>query len=137
MNSSLFLNHSAILADVLDPYVPAGVFLLVVVGTAAAMLSASALFGPRRRARFKQTTYECGMPPLASARQRFSVKFYLVAILFVLFDIETVFLIPWAVKFRDLLGSMGLFVIVEMFIFIGILLVGLVYAWRRGGLEWK
>jgi NADH-quinone oxidoreductase subunit A len=125
------------LAAVLEPYVPAGIFLLVVVGTAAAMLGASSLLGPRPRpGAIKESTYECGVPLLAGSRQRFSVKFYLVAILFVLFDVETVFLIPWAVGFRELLGSMGVWVVVEMFVFIGVLAVGLLYAWRRGGLEW-
>lgn len=122
--------------SVLAPYIPAGIFLLVVVATAAAFLGGSFLLGPRRRDPMKESTYECGVPLLGGARERFSVKFYLVAILFVLFDIETVFLIPWAVKFRDLLGSLGVMGLIEVFIFIGVLFVGLVYAWRRGGLEW-
>lgn len=123
-------------ASVLEPYLPAGIFLLVIVATAAAMLGVAALAGPRRRYAAKEAPYECGVPLLGSARERFSVSYYLVAILFVLFDIETVFLIPWAVTFRDLLGTMGIFSIIEMFVFIGILTVGLLYAWRRGGLEW-
>ena len=126
-----------VLQSVLEPYVPAAVFLLIVLATAVVFLGLAAFLGPKRRTRTKESTYECGAPVLASARERFAVKFYLVAILFVLFDIETVFLIPWAVKFQDLLGSMGIFAIIEMFVFIGILGVGLLYAWRRGGLEWE
>ena len=125
-----------ILQSVLQPYVPAAVFLLVVLFTAVVFHGLTALLGPKRT-QTKLSTYECGAPLLASARERFSVKFYLVALLFVLFDIETVFLIPWAVKFQDLLGLMGIFAVIEMFVFIGILGVGLLYAWRRGGLEWE
>ena len=128
--------HPVFLQSVLEPYAPAAMFLLVVVLTAVAMIGGAALLGPRRHNRRKASTYECGAPLLAEARQRFSVKFYLVAILFVLFDIETVFLIPWAVTFRDLFGSMGFFVVIEVFVFIGVLALGLLYAWRRGGLEW-
>jgi NADH-quinone oxidoreductase subunit A len=122
--------------SVLSEYFPAAVLLAVVLATAVAMLGLSYLLSPRRRSAIKESTYECGMPVLATARQRFSVKFYLVAILFVLFDIETVFLIPWAVKYRDLLGSMGIFALVEMVVFLGVLGIGLLYAWKRGGLEW-
>ena len=124
---------NAIMAQsVLAPYLPAFCFLGLIATTAAALLIASSVFGPRRRDPLKVTTYECGAPILGSARDRFSVKFYLVAILFVLFDIETVFLIPWAVTFRQL-GIAGL---VEMFIFLGILILGLVYAMKRGALKW-
>lgn len=80
----------------------------------------------------KRTPYESGMPPLGDTRGRFSVKFYLVAMLFIIFDIETVFMIPWGVTFRQL-GLLGL---VEMLLFVVILFVGYVYAWKRGALEW-
>jgi NADH-quinone oxidoreductase subunit A len=78
------------------------------------------------------STYESGMEPVKTARERFSVKFYLVAMLFILFDIEIVFMYPWAVKFREL-GVLGL---VEMLVFIAILLVGFVYVWRKGAFKW-
>ena len=100
------------------------------------MLGLSVLLGPKNKIAGKGTPYECGVPLLGEARQRFSIRFYLVAILFVLFDIETVFLIPWAVTYRELLGSMGWVVIAEMLVFIGILFTGYIYAWKRGGLEW-
>lgn len=128
VDSSLAILQSS----VLEPYLPAGVFLLVLALTATAMLGLSYLVGPRKASAVKSRTYECGMPVVGQARDRFSVKFYLVAILFVLFDIETVFLIPWAVKFREL----GFFGFIEMMVFMSILVLGLLYAWRRGGLEW-
>jgi NADH-quinone oxidoreductase subunit A len=101
--------------------------------TGLALITASTFLGPRRRTASKDDTYECGVPLLGGSRERFSVKFYLVAILFVLFDIETIFLLPWAVIFRRL----GIFGLVEMLVFVAILLFGFVYAWRRGGLDWE
>jgi NADH-quinone oxidoreductase subunit A len=106
----------------------AGAAMLVGVGA----MVVSELFGPKRRDPEKGTPYECGAPPLGSAREPFTVKFYLVAILFILFDIETVFLIPYAVVFREL----GVFGLVEIFVFIAILGTGLLYCWKRGALEW-
>ncbi|MBI4615632.1 MAG: NADH-quinone oxidoreductase subunit A, partial [Planctomycetes bacterium] len=88
--------------------------------------------GPRRGGRVKEEAYECGEVATGKARTRFSVHFYLVAILFVLFDIEAVFLLPWAVIYRDL----GVFGLVEVGIFVGVLALGLFYAWKRGVLEW-
>lgn len=83
--------------------------------------------------KLKYTTYESGMDTYGDAKIRFDVKFYLYALLFILFDIETVFLYPWAVAF----GKLGLFAMVEMFLFVGILILGLVYAWRKGALRWQ
>ena len=120
----------------LRPYVPVAIYAAIVLATGGAMIGLSMLFGPRRPAPGKASPYECGMPIFGSARQKFSVRFYLVAILFVLFDIETVFLIPWAVTSRDLLPSLGFFIVAEMLVFVGILILGFVYAWRRGGLDW-
>jgi NADH-quinone oxidoreductase subunit A len=91
------------------------------------------LFGPRRSTPRKSAPYESGMKPYGSATRRISVRYYLIAVLFILFDVETVFLISWAVVFRDL-GVAGL---VSMFVFIGILVVGFVYAWKKGALEWE
>ena len=123
----------AILAEsYLAPYVPAGIYLVILVATGLLMLSASRFLGPRQPHPQKATPYECGVAPQGTAREQFPVKFYLVAIPFVLFDIETVFLIPWAVVFRKF-GVLG---VVEMLAFLAILAVGLLYIWRRGGLEW-
>ena len=116
----------------LTPYIPAGIYLFILAATGLLMISASRFLGPRQYHPQKTTPYECGVAPLGTAREQFPVKFYLVAILFVLFDIETVFLIPWAVVFRRF-GMLG---VVEMLAFLAILAVGLLYVWRRGGLEW-
>src|SRR5688572_21006213 len=110
-----------------------GLYSAIVIALGAFIVLASRLLGPRRPAASKLDAYECGVPVISSPRQRFSVHFYLAAILFILFDIETVFLIPWAVLFRDL-GFPGL---VEMGIFLGVVGFGLVYIWRRGALEWE
>ena len=109
------------------------VYAAAVIGLGAAMLGVSALFGPRRKKTVKLEPYECGVPVLSNPRERFSVHFYLVAILFILFDIETVFLIPWAVLYRSL-GPAGL---VEMGVFLAVVTFGLAYVWRRGALEWE
>ena len=97
-----------------------------------AILGISYFFGPRRNRKEKLDTYECGVPLLDDSRDRITIRFYLVAILFILFDIETVFLVPWAVVYRSL-GVAGL---VEMLAFLGVLGLGLFYIWRRGALEW-
>lgn len=93
----------------------------------------SRFLGPHNANPEKISVYECGVAPIGTARERFPVRFYLVAILFIVFDIEVVFLYPWARLFREL-GLLGL---VEMSIFIFVLVVGLIYAWRKGALEWE
>ncbi len=100
--------------------------------TALAILILSHLYPGATATPIKLTPYESGMPPLGSTWSRFSVKFYLVAMLFIVFDLETVFMIPWGVAFRQL----GLFGLIEMLVFVIILLVGFIYAWKRGALEW-
>jgi len=99
----------------------------------AVLLGAGALHRPRRPSAVKAEAFECGNPPSGPARGRFSVKFYLTAILFILFDVEVVFLYPWAVTFRPL-GMFGFF---EMAIFVLVLALGFVYVWRKGALEWS
>ena len=126
----------AVHSSYLEQYLPVAVYILIVLFTGVAMLGLSVLLGPKNKIAGKGTPYECGVPVEGEARQRFSIRFYLVAILFVLFDIETVFLIPWAVTYKSLLGSLGGVVIAEMLGFIGILFTGYIYAWRRGGLDW-
>ena len=110
-----------------------GVYSAIVIALGAGILLASRLLGPRRIVAAKLDAYECGVPQIGSPRQRLSVHFYLAAILFILFDIETVFLIPWAVLFRHL-AVPGL---IEMGIFLAVVGFGLVYIWRRGALEWE
>lgn len=116
-----------------EPYVPILILLGFVIVNAIAFIGFSHLVSPQRPTDIKRTPYESGMPPLGSARERFSVKFYLVGILFIVFDIETVFLLPWAVIYRQL----GLLGFLEAFVFIGILAVGYVYVWKRRAFEWS
>jgi len=117
----------------LSSYAPILIHLLIVVALSAAMILISWLIGERRPTRGKQTPYECGVLPTGDARQPFAVKFYLVAMLFILFDVEAIFLFPWAVVYRDL-GMSGF---IEMFLYILILLAGYVYLWKKGALDWK
>ncbi len=107
-------------------------------GFAATNLVISRLFGRRKDTREKLMAYECGMDPVGSAHQRFSVKFYLVAMLFILFDIEAVFLVPWAVVYKSLSQILSRqFVFLEMIIFLAVLLLGYVYVWKKGLFEWN
>ena len=105
-----------------------GIALLVV----AILLGAGARLRPRHPSPMKEEAFECGNPPSGPAWGRFSVKFYLTAILFIVFDVEVVFLYPWAIVFRRL----GMFGFVEMLVFVAILSLGLAYVWRKGALEW-
>jgi NADH-quinone oxidoreductase subunit A len=116
-----------------DPYFSILLLLVIAVGMSVGFVFLSQALGPKRYERIKYSVYECGVDPITSAAVRVSVKFYLVALLFILFDLETAFLYPWAVLFRDL----GLFGFIEMAIFVGILLVGLICAWKKGALEWQ
>jgi NADH-quinone oxidoreductase subunit A len=121
------------LATVLYQYVPILIFFAIAAITFPALLWIAKFFRPS----FKPTAekilpYECGITPESDARGRYTVRFYLVAILFVVFDVETVFLYPWAVQFQVL----GLFGLVEMLVFLGILAVGYIWLWKRGALEW-
>jgi len=126
----------------MQPYVPFLMLFGLAVVAAATMIVGSHFLGPRRPTDVKERPYESGMPPLGSAHERFSVKFYLVAVLFILFDIETVFLIPWATIFMA--GSQGGgastvstgFLLVEMLVFLLILFAGYVYVWKRGAFQW-
>src|SRR4051812_16382527 len=113
-------------------YVPILILLGVSLANAIGIMLATHLVSVYRPTPAKVEPYESGMIPLGNARERFSVKFYVVAILFVIFDIETVFLVPWSVLFREL----GLFGFVEMLIFMTVLLVGYIYIWKKGALEW-
>jgi NADH-quinone oxidoreductase subunit A len=118
-------------------YLPVFVQILVAIGFAAASLSASVLLGKSARSNAtKDSAYECGMLPIGEGAPRFSVKFYLVAMLFVIFDIEVVFMYPWAVQFRDLVRESAV-PLVSMAGFAGILAIAYVYALKKGALTWK
>ena len=134
-NFSLILYGTKLpfLKNMLEQYTGAAIMLLFAMGIACGMVAMTSLLGPKRHFADKMEPFECGESQLVSPHQRFSVKFYLVAVLFVLFDIEAIFFFPWAVLFKRL----GLFGFVEMFLFILILGVGLLYVWKRGGLDWE
>jgi NADH-quinone oxidoreductase subunit A len=114
-------------------WVPVLVFLILVTGFGVVSLLGSRLLGMRKPRPEKLVPYECGVHPIGTARDRFSVKFYLVAMLFLLFDIEAVFLFPWAVVYREL----KLFGFFEMLLFIAAILGGYIYVWKKGALEWE
>ena len=113
-------------------YIPVLLLLGLIVLLAGGMLALSYLLGQHRPTREKLTAYECGMPPTGDARQPFSVKFYLVAMVFILFDVEVIFLYPWAVIYRDL----KLFGFVEMLLFLLLVGAGFAYLWKKGVLDW-
>ena len=118
----------------MSQYVPVVITFGIAALIVAVMVSLNRLLGPRPRVQpdVKEITFECGNAPSGSAWARWSIKFYLVAILFIVFDVEVVFMYPWAVLFRDL----GIFGFVEMMLFIVVLGIGFLFAWRKGALEW-
>ncbi len=117
----------------LQDYIPVLVQLIAVVAVAGGILGASALVGKKRPTREKLSPYECGSVPVGNARERFSISFYLVGMLFILFDVEAVFLYPWAVVYK----SLKWFGFIEMFVYIAILLAGYLYLWKKGALDWS
>ena len=130
------------MAEQLQQYVPVGLLLLVAIGFATATLLAPLIIGkPRVHNPVKDSPYECGLPPMTDAHTRFSVKFYLIAMLFIVFDIEVVFMLGWAAVFRDMIkpvaaGGIGIKMLLGALLFLGILEVGHVYAWKKGALDW-
>lgn len=122
----------------LNDYFPILLQVLIACGFAAVTLTASVLLGrSARRNEMKDTAYECGMLPVGDGAPRFSVKFYLVAMLFVIFDIEVVFMYPWAVQFKELVKQAGVTPLLSMTGFAGVLVFAYVYALRKGALNWK
>jgi len=114
-------------------YMPLIIILALSTVLAFLVILLGAVFGPRRPTSRKSAPYESGMVPYGPGTRRFSVRYYLVAVLFILFEIETVFFLPWAVVYRQL----GWFALIEMLVFIGVLIIGYVYAWKKGALEWE
>ena len=114
-------------------YSPLLFLLVLALSIPVLLMTIATLFGPKRPTTQKHTVFECGVEPVGSPRKRFSVKFYLVALLFLIFDVETIFIFPWAVIFREV----GLFGFIEMSVFLLILVLGLVYVWKKGALEWE
>jgi len=118
---------------VLAEYLPTLLFLIVATGIGIALLIIGNLLGPKRPTLEKLSPYECGFEAFEDARMQFDVRYYLIAIQFIVFDLEIIFIVPWATVFREL-GVLGL---IEMGIFAGMLLLGFVYVWKRGALEWE
>lgn len=119
------------------PYLPVLIALLIAVLFSLAFVAMSRYFGPHRPTATKEAVYECGMPPVGGTHQRFSVKFYLVAVLFLLFDLEAVFLFPWATVFDDFVAAgSSVFLLGEMMVFLGVLFLGWLYCLKRGAFEW-
>ena len=115
-----------------ENYVPAFIFVVAVGTLIPITLVLAKLFRPQSPNRVKLMPYECGIDPVDSARGRYTVRYYIVAILFVVFDVETIFLFPWAVRFK----ALGMFGLIEMLIFLAILVVGYIWIWKKGALEW-
>lgn len=125
-------------------YAPIGVMFIVAAGFAVSQILVTQLVGPRKRTQVKLMPYECGKDPVGSARDRFSIKFYNVAVIFLLFDIEVLFLIPFAVAFKSLIIdekatgiAYGTIAFLEIAVFIATLIVGLIYAWKKGTFDWN
>ena len=121
--------------DLILGYLPIFIFLIIVAGMGSMMIMVSAIIGRKNPSKEKLSTYECGMAPVRDARRRLDIHFYLIAMLFILFDIEVVFLYPWAVLF-DRFNPIA-FGFIEMVMFIVVLLFGYVYVWRKGALNWS
>ena len=117
----------------LSEYLPILIFLIVSTIVGCALLTLGSLLGPKRPGSDKQSPYECGFEAFEDARVKFDVRYYLMAILFIVFDLEIAFMFPWAVVFSKL----GLFGLIEMGVFVVLLLVGFAYVWKKGALEWE
>jgi NADH-quinone oxidoreductase subunit A len=141
MPPSLLRAHTGIgmppASHTLSQFVPLLLLLVVGVTVGLVLVGLSWILGPKRPSAAKLAPYECGVTPVGSARERFPVKFYLIAMLFIVFDIETVFLYPWAVTYRHLDHPTQIFYLGEMVLFMVILFVGYIYVWKRGAFEWE
>lgn len=115
-----------------EQYFPVLLQIVIALAIAGGLITASAILGKKARSRLKDTPYECGVAPTGNAKERFSVKYYLVGMVFILFDIEAIFLYPWAVVYRDL----KMFAFIEMLLFIVLVLAGFFYIWKKGVLDW-
>lgn len=120
----------------LESYVPILVIFVLASFIALGLLGLTHILGPKARSQVKLMPYESGVDPVGEARLRFSVKYFIVALMFIIFDIEIIFLYPWAVVFKKFLSA-GSFIFYEMVVFLGILIFGYVFAWRKGALDWE
>jgi NADH-quinone oxidoreductase subunit A len=119
-------------------YLPIAILMIIATGLALLIVALGHLFGPRRPSNRKMEPYESGMKPIGPGTRRMPVRFYLVAVLFIIFDIEVIFILPWAVVLNDFIGmNLGFYALIVMAIFILVLLVGFIYEWKMGAMEWE
>ena len=120
----------------IEQYIP--VFLVIIVAAvfAVATVFSSNIFGPKRPSKEKLSTYESGMKPVGSTNERISIKYYLIAMLFIIFDLEVIFVYPWAVEFKKMYGQIGISVFISMVIFLIVLELGYLYVYKKGGFKW-
>jgi len=119
-----------------EHYIPVFIVIAVALIFGTVLVLSSTLIGPQRPNREKTSTYESGMKPVGTARQRISIKYYLVAMFFIIFDLEVIFVYPWAVEFKKLFGQYGISVFLSMLIFLVVLELGYLYAYKKGGFKW-
>lgn len=120
----------------LETYIPILLVIIFALGFAVVTIFTSGIFGPQRPNKEKLSTYESGMEPVGLARDRISIKYYLVAMLFIIFDLEVIFIYPWAVQFKELFREFGLQVFISMMIFLVVFELGYLYAYKKGGFNW-
>ncbi|NOY76356.1 MAG: NAD(P)H-quinone oxidoreductase subunit 3 [Calditrichaeota bacterium] len=119
-----------------NEWLPIFIFMLITAGVVMVIIVGTQLIGPKRPGKIKLDPYESGVEPVGEARAPFSIRFYIIAMLFIIFDLEVVFFYPWAVIYKSFLSKSS-FILIEMIVFIGILLIGYIYAWKKGALEWQ
>jgi len=120
----------------IEEYIPVLIVLAVALICGSILVLTSTIIGPQRPNREKTSTYESGMKPVGTTRQRISIKYYLVAMFFIIFDLEVIFVYPWAVQFKKLFGEFGISVFLSMLIFLIVLELGYLYAYKKGGFKW-
>lgn len=120
----------------LEQYIPVLIVIVIAIGFAAGAVFSSEIFGPQRPTKEKLTTYESGMKPVGSTKERVSVKYYLVAMLFIVFDLEVIFVYPWAVQYKKMFSTIGMPLFYSMLVFLIVLELGFLYAYKKGGFKW-
>ena len=120
----------------IESYIPIFIVLFFATAIALGITFSSILLGPQRPNKEKRSTYESGMEPVGTTKERISIKYYLVAMLFIIFDLEVLFIYPWAVQFKELFAEFGMSVFISMFIFLVVFELGYLYAFKKGGFDW-
>ena len=120
----------------IEQYLPVFIVIIVAAIFAGATVLSSKIFGPQRPNKDKLSTYESGMKPVGTTNERISIKYYLIAMLFIIFDLEVIFVYPWAVEFKKMFGQLGISVFISMLIFLVVLELGYLYVYKKGGFKW-